>query len=123
MSDEKRNLLMTVYGTANEAGVQGVMKFASDIKDQYGEDGVKAAEKWLDSIDATEIFDTESDPQKTASEFSEEYGIDQDTFNSLDLQGRIIAHAVMDEMGQRDKLAEHVRQSLHDRFEQEVLSR
>lgn len=124
MSDqENRNMLMSVYGTGNEARVKGVIKFASDVKADYGDDGVAAAEKWLDRMDSTELFEGEEEAEKTASDFAEEYGIDQETFQGLDLQGRIIAHAMMDEMSQSEKLTEHTASLLREKFEKEVVNR
>lgn len=106
------DILNGVYQTHNSRAVQAIFKVASDIQETYGPEGLMLFEKWLDSIPAGEIFDLDSNPEKVA----EDLGSDWEKFAELDLQGRIMARALVDELGKLDRVQDYVYNSVLNSF-------
>lgn len=107
------DLYQNMYGTHNLAAVEGVYQAGEKIASEYGDEGVKLFEQWLGQIPASDIFDTELNPEKTASDLGAEKLAE---LQQLDNAGRVIFHAFKDEQAKYDKIASYVGERVFERF-------
>ena len=112
-AEEGPDLLMSLYGSHNEAAIRGLHKAADVIEGQYGEPGLTAFEQYLGQVPAGEIFDTETDPEKTASELEPDQ---LEKLNELHEAGRVMAQAFMQEVDRHEKIADYVCEGVLEGF-------
>ena len=97
------DFLNAVYNTHNRAAAQAILAVSEKVAEDYGDEGVVAFEQFVQGIPAEEVYEL-GDAEKIASEA----GIDMDKVAELDAQGRIFAHALMDELEKRANVEQHV---------------
>ena len=111
------DILTELYASNyNRAAVEAIFSGAEKLASEYGPQAVEVFEQWLDQIPASEIFAV-PDVEKVASEYDDAV---LEKIAELDAQGRIIAHAILDEMSKVAAAGEKVASVLLDAFLQDV---
>lgn len=105
MNEHIRNL----YKTHNLYAQEGVLSARQKVASILGEEALPAFDEFLGTIPEEEIFDTEDNAQKVASDLGDE-GIGQ--VQDVDALGRQIFHAMAAEQAAHQKVAEAVEDEL-----------
>lgn len=111
------DIIASLYGSNNAAGIRGVHQAAEKIASEFGEEGLEVFEQWLGEVPADAIFDMEDDGQKVAEELDEEM---QEKIAEADFLGTVMFHAFQREAARHDKIASLVEEGVLDAFAADV---
>lgn len=112
---ELQEQITLLTGAHNDAALEAVSVAGEKIAEVYGDEGIGAYEQLLDAMPVEDLLDTESSPEKTASE----YGIDLEKVAEAEIMGRLMFHAFRKEAAAYDAMVKSASDELLGIFVQE----